>query len=84
MGYLVATVCFIIAFLIIGAVHIYTMEKIDDVQKTLLIGSKEWKDLDKCATACIYTFLMLFLFSLAIGVILNKVVVFEMLKYSGM
>lgn len=53
---------------------LYTMKKIDGVQMTLLRGSKEWKELDNASMACVYTFLMLFLFSIAVGVILHKFV----------
>ncbi len=82
MEYLISIVCLFIVFIFVGGLHIYTMKKIDKVQMSLLRGSKEWKDLDNCSMACVYTALMLFLFSTLIGVALHKFVMFEILMYS--
>lgn len=78
MESLVLVTCLIIVFILVGGLHLYTMKKIDSVQMTLLRGSKEWKELDNASMACVYTFLMLFLFSTAIGVILHKFVMLEL------
>ena len=78
MESLVLVTCLIIVFILVGGLHLYTMKKIDSVQMTLLRGSKEWKDLDNASMACIYTVLMLFFFSVIIGLILHKFVMFEM------
>ena len=78
MESLVLVTCLIIVFIFVGGLHLYTMKKIDSVQMTLLRGSKEWKDLDNASMACIYTVLMLFFFSVIIGLILHKFVMFEM------
>ena len=74
MESLVLVTCLIVVFIFVGGLRLYTMKKIDSVQMTLLRGSKEWKELDNASMACLYTFLMLFLFSIAVGVILHKFV----------
>ena len=74
MESLVLVTCLIVVFILVGGLHLYTMKKIDSVQMTLLRGSKEWKELDNASMACVYTFLMLFLFSTIIGIILHKFV----------
>ena len=78
MESLVLVTCLIIVFILVGGLHLYTMKKIDNVQLSLLRGSKEWKDLDNASMACIYTVLMLVFFSLVVGIILHKFVMFEM------
>ena len=78
MESLVLVTCLIVVFILVGGLHLYTMKKIDSVQMSLLRGSKEWKDLDNASMACIYTVLMLFFFSVIIGLILHKFVMFEM------
>mgnify|MGYP006376462437 CR=1 FL=1 len=85
MESLVLVTCLIVVFILVGGLHLYTMKKIDSVQMTLLRGSKEWKELDNASMACVYTFLMLFLFSIAVGVILHKfvmVVLYQMYLYA--
>ena len=85
MESLVLVTCLIIVFIFVGGLHLYTMKKIDSVQMSLLRGSKEWKELDNASMACIYTVLMLFLFSIAVGVILHKfvmVVLYQMYLYA--
>ena len=82
MESLVLVTCLIVVFIFIGGLHLYTMRKIDSVQMTLLRGSKEWKELDNASMACVYTFLMLFLFSTAVGVILHKFVMLELFLQS--
>ena len=78
MESLVLVTCLIIVFIFVGGLHLYTMKKISDVQDTILRSSKEWRDLDNCLMACVYTLLMLFFFSVIIGLILHKFVMFEM------
>ena len=78
MESLVLVTCLIVVFIFVGGSHLYTMKKIDSVQMSLLRGSKEWKELDNASMACIYTVLMLVFFSLVVGIILHKFVMFEM------
>lgn len=78
MESLVLVTCLFIAFMIVAGFHLYVMKKISDVQDTILRSSKEWRDLDNCLMACVYTLLMLFFFSVIIGLILHKFVMFEM------
>ena len=85
MEHLILIVCLAFVFVIVAGLHLYTMKKIDSVQMTLLRGSKEWKELDNASMACAYTFLMLFLFSIAVGVILHKfvmIVLYQMYLYA--
>ena len=85
MKSLVLVTCLIVVFILVGGLHLYTMKKIGSVQMTLLRGSKEWKELDNASMVCVYTFLMLFLFSTAIGVILHKfvmIVLYQMYLYA--
>ena len=78
MEHLILPICLFIAFMIAAGFHLYVMKKISDVQDTILRSSKEWRDLDNCLMACVYTLLMLFFFSVIIGLILHKFVMFEM------
>lgn len=78
MENLILPTCLIISFVVVAGFHLYVMKKISDVHDTMLRSSKEWRDLDNCLMACFYTLLMLFFFSVIIGLILHKFVMFEM------
>lgn len=82
MEHLILILCLTFVFTLVGGVHLYTMKKIDSVQMSLLRGSKEWRDLDNASMACIYTVLMLVFFSLVVGIILHKFVMFELFLYT--
>lgn len=82
MEHLILILCLSFVFTIVAGLHLYTMKKVDSVQMTLLRGSKEWRDLDNASMACIYTVLMLVFFSLVVGIILHKFVMFELFLQS--
>ena len=68
MEAVVLVMCLVVAFVAISGLHLYTMSKISNVQKTVLYGSKSWKDLEKASAGSLYTMLMLFLFSVLIAI----------------
>lgn len=78
MESLVLVTCLIIVFIFVGGLHIYTMKKINDVQKNLMIEGKDWRALERASAGSLYTLLMLFFFSVIVGLILHKFVMFEM------
>ena len=82
MEHLILILCLAFVFSIVAGMHLYTMKKINDVQKNLIIEGKDWRALERASAGSLYTLLMLFLFSTAIGVILHKFVMFELFLYA--
>ena len=78
MEHLILIVCLAFVFSIVAGMHLYTMKKINDVQKNLMIEGKDWRALERASAGSLYTLLMLFFFSVVIGLILHKFVMFEM------
>ena len=78
MEHLILIVCLAFVFSIVTGMHLYTMKKINDVQKNLIIEGKDWRALERASAGSLYTLLMLFFFSVIIGLILHKFVMFEM------
>ena len=85
MEHLILILCLSFVFAIVTGMHLYTMKKINDVQKNLMIDGKDWRALERASAGSLYTLLMLFLFSTAVGVILHKfvmVVLYQMYLYA--
>ena len=78
MEHLILILCLAFVFSIVAGMHLYTMKKINDVQKNLIIEGKDWRALERASAGSLYTLLMLFFFSVIIGLILHKFVMFEM------
>ena len=78
MEHLILILCLLFVFAIVAGMHLYTMKKINDVQKNLMIEGKDWRALERASAGSLYTLLMLFFFSVIIGLILHKFVMFEM------
>ena len=78
MEHLILILCLAFVFSIVAGLHLYTMKKISDVQKNLIIEGKDWRALERASAGSLYTLLMLFFFSVIIGLILHKFVMFEM------
>ena len=68
MEHLILILCLSFVFAIIAGLHLYTMKKISDVQKNLMMGGKDWKDLERASAGALYTMLMLFLFSVLLAI----------------
>lgn len=68
MERLILILCITIVFAIVAGLHFYTMNRISNVQKNLMIGGKDWKDLERASVAALYTMLMLFLFSVLLAI----------------
>lgn len=68
MEHLILILCLVFVFIIIAGLHLYTMKKISDVQKNLMLEGKDWKALEKASAGSLYTMLMLFLFSVLIAI----------------
>ena len=68
MEHLILILCLAFVFAIVAGLHLYTMKKISDVQKNLMMDGKDWKDLERASAGALYTMLMLFLFSVLIAI----------------
>ena len=47
MEHLILILCLAIVFVVIAGLHLYTMKKISDVQKNLMMDGKDWKGLER-------------------------------------
>ena len=68
MEHLILILCLAFVFAIVAGLHLYTMNRINNVQKNLMMGGKDWKDLERASAGALYTMLMLFLFSVLIAI----------------
>lgn len=68
MEHLILILCLSFVFLVVAGLHLYTMKKISDVQKNLMMEGKDWRALEKASASSLYTMLMLFLFSVLIAI----------------
>ena len=68
MEHLILILCLSFVFAIVAGLHLYTMKKISDVQKNLMMDGKDWKDLERASAGALYTMLMLFFFSVLIAI----------------
>lgn len=68
MEHLILILCLSFVFVIVAGLHLYTMKKISDVQKNLMMEGKDWRALEKASASSLYTMLMLFLFSVLIAI----------------
>lgn len=68
MEHLILILCLSFVFVIVAGLHLYTMKKISDVQKNLMMEGKDWIALEKASASSLYTMLMLFLFSVLIAI----------------
>lgn len=85
MESLLMLLCISFVFLISGGLHLYTMKKINTVQKGLLSNSQSWRDLEKASAGSLYTMLVLILVATFFGSILHKfvmVVLYQMYLYA--
>jgi len=82
MEHLILILCLSFVFTVVAGLHLYTMKKINDVQKNLLMEGKDWRALERASAGALYTMLMLFLFSVLIAVPLTGMVKMHlMVKY---
>ena len=79
MEHIILILCLAFVFAIIAGLHLYTMNKINNVQKNLMIGGKDWKDLERASAGALYTMLMLFLFSVLIAIPITGLVKLQLL-----
>lgn len=79
MEHLILILCLSFVFVVITGLHLYTMSKINNVQKNLMIGGKDWKDLERASAGALYTMLMLFLFSVLIAIPITGLVKLQLL-----
>ena len=63
MEAVVLVICLVLLFVILAGLHLYTMSKISNVQKTVLYGSKSWKDLEKALICVVCILLVILMFS---------------------
>ena len=68
MEHLILILCLSFVFTIVAGLHLYTMNRINNVQKNLMMDGKDWKDLERASAGALYTMLMLFLFSVLIAI----------------
>ena len=68
MEVVVLVMCLVVVFVASSGLHLYTMSKISNVQKSTTYGSKDWKELEKASAGSLYTMLMLFFFSVLIAI----------------
>lgn len=68
MEHLILILCLSFVFAIVAGLHLYTMKKISDVQKNLMMEGKDWRVLEKASLSSLYTMLMLFLFSVLLAI----------------
>lgn len=82
MEHLILILCLSFVFVIVAGLHLYTMKKISDVQKNLMMEGKDWKALEKASASSLYTMLMLFLFSVLMTIpIVGMVKMYLLLDY---
>ena len=74
MEHLILILCLAFVFAIVAGLHLYTMKKIGDVQKNLMMEGKDWRALEKASASSLYTMIMLFLFSVLLAVPITGVV----------
>ena len=79
MEHLILILCLSFVFVIVAGLHLYTMKKINDVQKNLMMEGKDWKALEKASASSLYTMLMLFLFSVLIAIPVTGMVKLQLL-----
>lgn len=79
MEHLILILCLAFVFAVVAGLHLYTMKKISDVQKNLMMEGKDWKALEKAAAGSLYTMLMLFLFSVLLTIPITAMVKFQLL-----
>jgi len=79
MEHLILILCLAIVFAIVAGLHLYTMKKINGVQKNLMMGGKDWKDLERASAGALYTMLMLFLFSVLLAIPITGMVKLQLL-----
>ena len=68
MEHLILILCLSFVFAVVAGLHLYTMNRINNVQKNLMMGGKDWKDLERASAGALYTMLMLFLFSVLLAI----------------
>ena len=82
MEHLILILCLSFVFVIVAGLHLYTMKKIGDVQKNLMMEGKDWRALEKASASSLYTMIMLFLFSVLLAVpITGMVKMYLLLDY---
>lgn len=82
MEHLILILCLSFVFAIVAGLHLYTMKKISDVQKNLMMEGKDWRALEKASASSLYTMLMLFLFSVLLTIpITGMVKMYLLLDY---
>ena len=82
MEHLILILCLSFVFVIVAGLHLYTMKKISDVQKNLMMEGKDWRALEKASASSLYTTLMLFLFSVLLAIpITGMVKLYLLLDY---
>ena len=82
MEHLILILCLSFVFVIVAGLHLYTMKKISDVQKNLMMEGKDWRALEKASASSLYTMLMLFLFSVLLTIpITGMVKLYLLLDY---
>lgn len=74
MEHLILILCLSFVFVIVAGLHLYTMKKISDVQKNLMMEGKDWRALEKASASSLYTMLMLFLFSVLLAIPITGIV----------
>ena len=79
MEHLILILCLVSVFVIVAGLHLYTMKKISDVQKNLMMDGKDWKDLERASAGALYTMLMLFLFSVLLAIPITGMVKLQLL-----
>lgn len=79
MEHLILILCLSFVFAIVAGLHLYTMKKISDVQKNLMMEGKDWRALEKASASSLYTMLMLFLFSVLIAIPVTGMVKLQLL-----
>ena len=79
MEHLILILCLAFVFAVVAGLHLYTMKKISDVQKNLMMGGKEWKDLERASAGDLYTMLMLFLLSVLLAIPIAGMVTLQLL-----
>ena len=82
MEHLILILCLSFVFVVIAGLHLYTMSKINNVQKNLMMDGKDWKDLERASAGALYTMLMLFLFSVLIAIPITGLVKLQLLLNS--
>ena len=79
MEHLILILCLAFVFAVVAGLHLYTMNRINNVQKNLMMGGKDWKDLERASASSLYTMLMLFLFSVLIAIPIAGMVKLQLL-----